>query len=152
MSDTFPAARMADDQNTVQVDLAVERMTRCSIPCPKLLKVFEVNNRPGIVLAEVEAVEEVHVNRCRDDPMRCQQSAEIQVPRCGILQRVVITVRKHRERERASPLRHANMSIERHVRVKKWPRGARPEVCERRNIDSTRDVRRIRGIVDRILG
>src|SRR5437667_10585800 len=116
-------------------------MSRGVIPGPKLFEVFQVNDPSAVVLSEVGSVEEVHLNRCRNDPMRCQQSAEIQVPRCGILQSVVITVRKHRERERASPLRHANMSIERHVRVKKWPRGARPEVCERRNIDSTRDVR-----------
>src|SRR5262245_733649 len=64
----------------------------------------------------------------------------------------MIAVRKHDEREGASPAGHANMSIERYVRVGKWPRGASPEVGERRNIDAARDVRRIRRIVDHILG
>ena len=44
------------------------------------------------------------------------------------------------------------MSIKGHVRVEKWPGGATPEVGERRNIDSAGDVRRIRRIVDHILG
>src|SRR5262249_53490002 len=64
----------------------------------------------------------------------------------------MIAVRKHDEREGAPPAGHANMSIERYVRVGKWPRGASPEVGERRNIDAARDVRRIRRIVDHILG
>src|SRR5262249_2746904 len=76
----------------------------------------------------------------------------IQVSGCGIFQRAMIAVRKHDEREGAPPAGHANMSIERYVRVGKWPRGASPEVGERRNIDAARDVRRIRRIVYRRLG
>src|SRR5262245_65451484 len=64
----------------------------------------------------------------------------------------MIAVRKHDEREGASPAGHANMSIERYVRVEKWPRSASPEVGERRLIDAARDVHRIRRIVDHILG
>jgi len=64
----------------------------------------------------------------------------------------MVPVRKNRERKGACPARHANMSIKGHVRVEKWPRGATPEVGERRNIDSAGDVRRIRRIVDHILG
>jgi hypothetical protein len=122
------------------------------IPGPELLEVLEVNDRSAVVLSEVESVEEVHVDRCRNDPVRRQQLAQIQVSGRGILERVMVAVRKHREREGASPAGHANMPIERHVRVEEWPRGARPEVRERRDIDSARDVRRIRRVVDQELG
>ncbi len=60
-------------------------MRRGVVPGPKLLEVFEMNNRPAVVLSEVESVEEVHVNRCGDNPMRRQQLAEIQVSGGGIL-------------------------------------------------------------------
>src|SRR5262245_24166692 len=143
---------MADDENAVKIDLAVQRMSSGVIPGPKLFEVLEVNDRSAVVFAEVESVEEVHVDRRRDDPVRRQQLAQIQVSGRGILERVVVAVRKHRERERASPAGHANVSIQRHVCVEKWPRGARPEVRERRDIDSARDVRRIRRVVDQELG
>src|SRR4029450_9341082 len=152
MSHGFPTARMAYDENAVPIDFAVQRMSRGVIPGPKLFEVFKVNDRSAVVLSEVGSIEEIHINRRRDDPMRRQQSAQIQVSGCGILQRVVIAVRKHREWEGSSPARHANMSIERHIGVEKWPRSGSPEIGEGRNIDSARYVRRVRGIVDRILG
>jgi hypothetical protein len=45
-------------------------MSRGVIPGPKLFEMFEVNDRSAVVFSEVGPVEEVHVNRCRDDPMR----------------------------------------------------------------------------------
>ena len=75
VSHGLPTTRMAYDQDTGQVDLTVKRMRRRSIPGPKLLQVFEMNDGPPIVLAEVAAVEEIHINRCCDDPMRRQQLA-----------------------------------------------------------------------------
>src|SRR2546430_5423367 len=104
---------MAHDENAGQVNFTVQRMSRGVIPGAKLLEVFEVNDRSSVVLSEVGSVEEVHVNRCRDNPMRRQQLAQIQISGCGILQRVMIAVRKHREREGASAAGHASMSIER---------------------------------------
>jgi hypothetical protein len=50
-------------------------MSRSVVPGPELLEMFEMNNRSAVVFSEVESVEEVHVNRCRDDPMRRQQLA-----------------------------------------------------------------------------
>lgn len=49
MSHTFPAPGMADDRDTVEVDHAVEGMSRRFIPNPKLPEMFEMNNRPGVV-------------------------------------------------------------------------------------------------------
>ena len=152
VSHGLPTTRMAYDQDTVQVDLAVKRMRRRSIPGPKLLQVFEMNDGPPIVLAEVGAVEEVHVNRCRDDPMRRQQLAQIQVSWRGVFEWVMIAVRKYGEWERAPAAGYADMSIERHVGVEKRPWCAGPKISERRNVDPAGDVRRIRRIVDRILG
>jgi len=45
-------------------------MSRSVVPGPELLEVFEMNNRPAVVLSEVKSIEKVRVNRCRDDPMR----------------------------------------------------------------------------------
>src|SRR5262245_1775940 len=143
---------MADDENAVQIDFAVQRVRRGIIPGPELFEVFEVNDRSAVVLSEVGSVKEIHSDWCRDDPMRRQQSAQIQISRCGILERVVIAVREHCEREGTSALGYANMSIERRVGVAKWPRSGGSEVCKGRDIDSARDVRRIRRVVDRILG
>jgi hypothetical protein len=67
MSDAFAAARMTDDQNPVQVDLAVQWMVRRAVPRSKLLEVLEVDDRPGVVLAEVEAVEKIDIDCCGDD-------------------------------------------------------------------------------------
>src|SRR5262245_41343355 len=106
---------MAHDENTVQIDFPMQRMSRGVIPRPKLLQMFEVNDRSSVVLSKVAAIEEVHVNRCRDDPVRRKQPAEIQISGCGILERIVVAVRKHGEREGASPAGHANMSIKRYV-------------------------------------
>ena len=41
----FRAARMSDDKDAVEVDLAVQRVGRRSIPCPDLLHVFEMHDR-----------------------------------------------------------------------------------------------------------
>src|SRR5215813_14589301 len=132
---------MAHDEDTVQVDLAVQRMSRGIVPGAKLLEVFEMNDRSAVVLTEVESVEEVHVNGSGDDPVRGQQLAKIEISGSGILQRVVVAVREHGEGERTSPAGHAHMSIERHVCVEKWPGRAPSEVRERRHVDAGRDVR-----------
>ena len=62
---------MADDQDPVQVYLAVQRMGGRVVPGPKLFQVLEMNDGPRVVLAEIEPVEKVDINRRRDDPMRC---------------------------------------------------------------------------------
>src|SRR5262249_57325065 len=98
MSHGFTTTRMAHEENAVQIDFAVQRMSGGVIPGPKLFDVLEVDDRSGVVLSEVGSIEKVHVNRRRDDPMRCQQLAQIQVSGCGILERVVIAMRKHPER------------------------------------------------------
>src|SRR5215475_13003429 len=118
---------MTHDEDTVQVDLAVQRMSRGIVPGAKLLEVFEMNDRSAVVLAEVESVQEVHVDGSGDDPVRRQQLAKIKVSGGGILQRAVVAVREYCEGERASPAGHAHMSIERHVRVEKWPGRASSE-------------------------
>src|SRR6516225_367398 len=135
---------MAHDEYAVQIDFAMQRMSRGVIPGPKLFEVFEVNDRSAVVLSEVGSVKEIHIDCCRDDPMRRQQLAQIQISRCGILEWVVIAVREHCEREGTSAMGYANMSIDRHVGVAKWPRSGGSEVCKGRDIDSARDVRRIR--------
>ncbi|HEY3137799.1 MAG TPA: hypothetical protein VGL29_17355 [Blastocatellia bacterium] len=142
---------MPHNENPVQVDLAVQWMGGSVIPGSKLFEVLEVNDRSPVVLAEVPSVEEVHVDRRGDNPMRRQQLAEIQVSGSGILERTMISMREYGERERASSTGHANMAIERHVRVGKWPSGAKTKIGERRNVDATRDIRGIRRIVDHIL-
>ena len=48
---------MAHDENAVQIDFAVQRMSRGVIPDPKLFEVFEVNDRSAVVLSEVGSVE-----------------------------------------------------------------------------------------------
>src|SRR6266446_8738269 len=125
---------MADDQDSVQVHLAVKRMSRRAIPYPKLLEMFEMNDRSCVVLAEVAAVEEIHVNRRRDDSMRRQQLAQVQVSRGGILEWVMIAVRKHGQREGTPAAGHANMPVERHVGVEKRPRSG-PQVGEHSDVD-----------------
>lgn len=150
VSHSFPTTRMAYNQDTVQVDLTVKRMRRRSIPGPILLQVFEMDDGPPIILAEVEAVEEVHVNRCGDDPMRRQQLAQIQVSWGGIFEWVVIAVREYREWERAPAAGYADVPIERHVGVEKGPRCAAPKINERRNVDPAGDISGIRRIVDHI--
>jgi hypothetical protein len=127
-------------------------MSRRSIPGPKLLQVFEMNDGPPIVLAEVAAIKEIHVNRCCDDPMRRQQLAQIQVSWRGVFGWVVIAVRKYREWERPPAAGYADMSIERHVGIEKRPCCATPNISERRNVDPAGNVRGIRRIVDRKLG
>src|SRR5262244_53856 len=106
---------MAHDEDTVQVDLAVQRMSRGVVPGPKLLDVFEMNDRSAVVLSEVVSVEEVHVDGGSDDPVRRQQLAQVQVPGGGVLQWVMVAMRKHREGKGASPAGHADVSVERHV-------------------------------------
>src|ERR1700752_3650878 len=142
---------MAHNENSVQVDLAVQWMTRKVIPGSKLLEVFEMNKRSGVVLTEVASVKEVHVNRGGDNSMRRKQLAEIQVSGGGILQRAMVTVRKHGERERASPAGYDHMAIERHVRIGKRPCRTGAKIRECRDVDPRGDVRRIRRVVDHVL-
>src|SRR5262245_37308028 len=127
---------MAHDKDTVQVDLTVQRMGRGIVPGPKLLEVFEMNDGSAVVLSEVASIEEVHVDSGGEDPGRREQLAEIKVSGGRILQRVVVAVRKHGEGKGASPAGHAHMSIERHVRVGKWPGRAPSEVRECRHVDA----------------
>src|SRR5260221_3109534 len=107
-----------------------------------------MDNGPSIVLAEVEAVQEVHVNRRRDDPMRRQQLAQIQVSWSGIFQWIMIAVSEYRERERDPAARYRGVSIERHVGVQKRTRRAAPKISERRKVDPPGDVGGIRCGVD----
>src|SRR6266567_5750021 len=110
-----------------------------------------MDNGPSIVLAEVEAIQEVHVNRRCDDPLRGQQLTQIQVSWRGILQWIMIAVSEYREGERAPAARYAGVAIERHVGVEKRPRCAASKISERRNVDPAGDVGGIRRSVDRIL-
>jgi hypothetical protein len=121
---------MPDDENAVQIYLAFQGMSCSVIPGSKLFEVFEVNDRSAVVLSEVGSVEEVYVDCCRDDSVRREQLTQIQVSRSGIHERIVIAVRKYGERKRASTPRHANMSIDRHLGVGKWPGRSKPEVRE----------------------
>src|SRR5262249_316847 len=70
VADGLPSTRMADDQDPVQVHLAVQRMGGRVVPGPKLFQVLEMNDGPSVVLAEIEPVEKVDINRRRDEPMR----------------------------------------------------------------------------------
>jgi hypothetical protein len=38
---------MTNDENAVQIDLAIQRMSRRGIPGAELFGVFQMNNRPG---------------------------------------------------------------------------------------------------------
>src|SRR5258705_11158309 len=108
---------MADEENAGQVDLAAKRMGGRRIPRSDLLHVLEMNDGAGIVLAEVGAVEEIGVDGGGDDAVRCQQLAQVQVTRSGVLERIVIAVREHGQWKWASPTRHAHVPIERNVSV-----------------------------------
>ena len=68
MADGLASTRMADDQNPVQLHLAVQRMAGRVVPAPKLFQVFEMNEGPRVVLAEIGSVEKVEINRRFDDP------------------------------------------------------------------------------------
>ena len=61
---------MPDDQEPVQVDLAVQRVMVGTVPDPELLEMLEVDDRSRIVLAEIETVEEVDIDRRGDNAMR----------------------------------------------------------------------------------
>ena len=124
MADGLASTRMADDQNPVQGHLAMQRMGGRAVPGPKLFQVLEMNDGPRVVLAEIEPVEKIDVNRRRDDPMRCQQLAQIQVTGRGIFERIVVAVREYGEREGPSSARNADVSVEGYVRVGKGPRRA----------------------------
>src|SRR5262245_41342714 len=141
---------MAHDENAVQIDFAVQRVGCGVVPRSKLLEVFEVNDRSAVVLTEVKSVEKIDIDCCCDDPMRRQQLAQIQISRRGVLERVMIAVRKDCEGEGTSATRHANMPIEWHIGIAKWPGSGGSEICKGRDIDPTRNIRRIWRIVDRI--
>ncbi len=130
VADGLASTGVADDQDPVQVHLAVQRMGGRVVPGPKLFQVLEMNDGPRVVLAEIEPVEKVDINRRRDDPMRCQQLAQIQVTGRGIFEWIVVAVREYGDRERPPSARNADVSVERYVRVGKRP-GRAPQVGER---------------------
>ncbi|MFK4655854.1 hypothetical protein ABIF97_005788 [Bradyrhizobium japonicum] len=69
MADGLATTRMADDQDPVQVHLAVQWVNGRVVPDPKLLQVLEMNDGPRVVLAEIGSVEKVDINRRCDDPV-----------------------------------------------------------------------------------
>lgn len=148
----FATSRMTDDEDPVEVDLAVQRMGRRAVPRAELLHVLEMHDPARVVLAEVAAVQEVHVDRGRDDALRREQRAQVQIARRRIRQRTVIAVREHGERERPTSARDADMPVERHARVREGPRGADAQVGEHRDVDPRRDAGGVRRVVDRVLG
>ena len=79
-------------------------------------------------------------------------SVEVEISRLRVFERIVIAVRKNSERERTSAARDANMSVERHIGVREWPRSAGAEIRKSRNVDAARDKGRTRRVVDRVLG
>jgi hypothetical protein len=66
---------MPDDQDAVHIDLAVQRMVAGVCPGTELLEMLEMDDRARVVLAEVEAVQEVCVDGGGDDAMRREQFA-----------------------------------------------------------------------------
>jgi hypothetical protein len=67
-----------------------------TVPRAKLLEMFEMYDRSRIVLAEIESVEKIYIDSGGDDAVRGKQLAEVQVSRCGVLERAVIAVREYR--------------------------------------------------------
>ena len=63
---------MPDDQEPVQVDLAVQRVMVGTVPGPELLEMLEVDDRSRIVLAEIETVKEVDIDRRSDNAVRSE--------------------------------------------------------------------------------
>ena len=109
-----------------------------------------MNDCPGVVFAEVAAVEEVHVDGRRNDAVRRQQLTEVQVSGRGVLQRIVVAVSEDGKRKRTPTARDADMAVQRNVGVRKRPR-RKAKVGEGRDIDSSREVGRIGRIVDVVL-
>ena len=105
--DAFAAARVPDDHDPGQIDLGVERMGGESVPGAELLQCSRWTIAAGVVLTEIGAVEEVDVDGRADDAVRSQQPAEVEITRRGVLERTVIAVGEHRERERPTPARYA---------------------------------------------
>jgi hypothetical protein len=131
VADALASTRMADDQNPVQVHLAVQRMDGRVVPAPKLFQVFEMNDGARAVLAEIGPVEKVDINRRCDDPVRRQQLAQIKVTGRRIFEWIVVAVREYGEREGPPSTRNADMSVEGYVRVGKGPRRRGPQIGER---------------------
>ncbi len=148
MSDTLAAARMAHNHDAVQVDLAAQRMARFRIPDAKLLEMFQMDDGSAVVLAEVPAIEEIHVDGRGDDPVRREQVAQVQVARCRVRRRSVIAVRKHGQRERTTATRDANVPVERHIGIVERPRRGETQLSEGRDVDPSGHIRRVRSIVD----
>jgi hypothetical protein len=61
---------MPDDQEPVQVDLTVQRVMVGTVPDPELLEMLEMDDRPCIILAEIETIEKVDVDRRSNNPVR----------------------------------------------------------------------------------
>ena len=68
---------MAHDETRVQIDLAVQRMCRGDSGS-EIARGVRDDKSLCCLSSEVESVEKVHVNRCRHDPMRREQPAQIQ--------------------------------------------------------------------------
>src|SRR6476660_9608713 len=125
-------------------------MTGGRIPRPELNEMLEVDDAARVVLAEVGAVQEVHVDRRADDAMGRQQLAEIQISGRRVLERRVVAVCEDHQRKRAAASGNTDVPVQRDTRIEKRPRRG-SEIGKWRDIDAWRHVARRGRVVDRVL-
>ena len=121
-SDGFAAARVADQRNVVEVDLAVKPAGGILVPLPPQAQVFEQHPSARVVLllqaafntsqqVGVRAVEEVLVHGHGDDAAAREQLAEIRITGIGEILHVVIAVHHQHERKRAVAVRKPDAAL-----------------------------------------
>ena len=150
VANPFTTARVPDDHDPIEIDLAVERVAGSVVPGAELLEVLEMHDPASVVLAEVEAVQKIDVDGRPDHSVRGHELTEIKVAGGRVLEWSVVAVREHHHRKRAASARDADVPVERYVRVEKGPR-RRPEIGKWRNVDAWSNEGRIRRVVDRVL-
>ena len=152
VADAFAAARVADDRDAIEIDLAVEPMAGRRVPGAKLLEVLEVHDAPRVVFTEVAPVQEVDVDRGADHPVRGEKLTQIEVPGRRVLERPVVPVGEHHQRERPSPARNADVPVQRHAGVGERPRCRSPRFANGEMLSRGVTNPAVGRVVDVVLG
>src|SRR6478736_4307789 len=111
MTNAFATARVTDDNDPVEVDLAVKRVARRVVPSAELLDVLEIYDPARIVFTEVRAVQEIDVDGRSDYAVGRQELTEVEIARRRILERLVVAVGEHHQRKGSAPARDADVSV-----------------------------------------
>src|SRR6478609_4372404 len=137
MADSFPSARMPNNDDTRRVDSSEKWMRRIAVPIEKLPDMLEMDDRSSVIFAEIGTVEKVYVDACPNDSVRCQMRAQVFITWRRVFFRDMVAMGDNHQRRRRRIAGKPCETIDRYVNICERPWCIERYIRERRYIYTT---------------